>query len=75
MSTHFCKVGRSRPSQSKVFSLKDLEERYVRFIEEAYNIQQTDMSLSDLLCYEARKLKQQILNLKRTIAQDFDAAL
>jgi len=74
MNSHFCKVGKTRSNINTVFSLKDLEDRYVRFVEEAYNIEQTDMSLSDILFYEAKKLKQRILNLKRTNAEDLDAA-
>ena len=65
MSSHFCKVGRVRPRGNTVFSLKDLEQKYSSFIEEAYNIEQTDMSLSDILFHEARKLKHRILSLKQ----------
>jgi hypothetical protein len=73
MNSHFCKVGKTRPNSNTTFSLKDLEDRYVRFVEEAYNVQQTDMSLSDILLFEAKKLKQHILNLKRTNSKDLDA--
>lgn len=76
MDTHFCKVGKTRPYIYKTFNLKDLENRYSSFIEEAYNVEQTDMSLSDILFYEAHKLKQRILNLKRSSSKlkDFDVA-
>ncbi|MEH6536363.1 MAG: Lacal_2735 family protein [Psychroserpens sp.] len=73
MNPHFCKVGKSRPYLNKIFNLKDLEDRYSRFIEEAYNVEQTDISLSDILFHEANKLKQRILNLKRSKLKDFDA--
>ena len=75
MNSHFCKVGKTRANTNSLFSLKDLEDKYFRFVEEAYNIEQTDMSLSDILCYEAQKLKQRILNLKRTNDKDLDTAL
>ena len=75
MNHHFCKVGRIRTNNASSFSLKDLETKYNRFIEEAYNIEQTDMSLSDILFFEARKLKQRISSLKRASVNDFDAAI
>ncbi|WP_204345568.1 Lacal_2735 family protein [Psychroserpens algicola] len=74
MNSHFCKVGKTSPNNNKIFSLKDLEDKYIRFVEEAYNVEQTDMSLSDILRYEAKKLKQIILSLKRTNSKDLDAA-
>ncbi|MFT4612212.1 MAG: hypothetical protein ACI8QQ_002521 [Psychroserpens sp.] len=66
MDSHFCKVGKTITSNNTSFSLKYLEDKYLRFIEEAYNLEQIDMSLSDILFYEAKKLKLRILNLKHT---------
>jgi len=63
MNSHYCKVGRVKPSLSEVLSLKDLEKKYLDFIEEAYNLIQTDASLSDVLYYEAFKLKKNMLFL------------
>lgn len=63
MNSHFCKVGRVRPSLGQVLGLKELEKKYLSFIEEAYNIMQTDAGLSDILYYEASKLKKQILTI------------
>ena len=65
MNSHFCKVGRVRLSLSEVLGLKELEKKYLSFIEEAYNVRQTDAGLSDVLYHEASKLKKQILNLNR----------
>lgn len=65
MSPHFCKVGRVRPSLSDVLGLKELEKKYLSFIEEAYNLMQTDAGMSDVLYHEASKLKKQILNLNQ----------
>lgn len=62
MNSHFCKVGRVRPSIGEVLGLKELEQQYLSFIEEAYNLMQTDASLSDILYYEALKLKKHIVN-------------
>ena len=62
MDSHFCKVGRVRPSIGEVLGLKEMEEQYFSFIEEAYNVMQTDASLSDILYYEALKLKKHIVN-------------
>ena len=33
MSTHFCKVGKTKPNLSKLFHLKNLEDKTVKFIE------------------------------------------
>ncbi|WP_460218393.1 Lacal_2735 family protein [Psychroserpens sp. MEBiC05023] len=73
MDSHFCKVGATRLNHHKVFNIKDLENKYTQFIEEAYNVKQTDMGLSDILFFEARKLKQRILSLKRLHSKDLDA--
>ncbi|WP_040282455.1 Lacal_2735 family protein [Psychroserpens damuponensis] len=74
MNSHFCKVGKISPNPSKITNLKDLEHKYSNFIEEAYNVEQTDRSLSDTLFHEAKKLKQRILNLKKYNPTGFDAA-
>ena len=63
MNSHFCKVGNVKPSLSEALSLADLEKKYMAFIEEAYNLIQTDASLSDVLYYEAYKLKKNMLFL------------
>lgn len=65
MNSHFCKVGRVRPSIGDVLGLKEMEEKYLSFIEEAYNVMQTDASLSDILYHEALKLKKHIVNFNR----------
>ncbi|MEO6347206.1 MAG: hypothetical protein ABIO60_04770 [Aquaticitalea sp.] len=75
MNTHFCKVGRTKLIWSDVLNLKDLEQNYLRFIEEAYNLIQTDAGVSDFLYHEASKLKKIILNLKRSNSNDFDEAI
>lgn len=62
MSPHFCKIRSTRPNFS--LGLKDLERKYLNFIEEAYNLIQTDSALSDYLYHEASKLKKTIFNLK-----------
>jgi len=63
MNSHFCKVGRVKPSVTEAMSLTELEKKYLNFIEEAYNLIQTDASLSDILYYEAYKLKKNMLFL------------
>jgi hypothetical protein len=73
MDTHFCKVGKTKLGFSEAFNLKDLEQNYLHFIEEAYNLIQTDSSLSDFLYHEASKLKKIIFNVKNS--NDFDAAI
>lgn len=75
MNSHFCKVGKTKLGLSEALNLKELEQSYLHFIEEAYNIIQTDAGLSDFLYHEASKLKKTILNLKRSLSSDFDAAI
>ena len=75
MKAHFCKVGKTKLSFSEVLNLKELEQNYLRFIEEAYNVIQTDAGLSDFLYHEASKLKKTILNLKRHSSKDLDAVI
>lgn len=75
MDTHFCKVGRTKLGLSEVLNLRELEQNYLRFIEEAYNVIQTDAGLSDFLYHEATKLKKTILNLKRSLSKDLDATI
>jgi len=65
MEPHFCKVGKVRPGLIEVLGLKELEKKYLSFIEEAYNVMQTDAGLSDILYYEASRLKKHILNFQR----------
>jgi len=65
MNPHFCKVGKVRPGLRELLGLKDLERKYLNFIEEAYNVMQTDASLSDVLYYEASKLKKLMVNFNR----------
>ena len=74
MNKHFCKVGR-KISLSEILNLKEIEQNYLQFIEEAYNLIQTDAGVSDFLYHEASKLKQIILNLKGSNSNDFDAAI
>ena len=44
-------------------------------MEEAYNVMQTDASLSDFLFHEASKLKKSILNVKDSTSSGLDAAI
>ena len=70
MNNHFCKVGKIKFGLNEVFNLKDLETNYLRFSEEAYNLLQSDASMSDFLYHEAFKLKKLILNLRKANAID-----
>ncbi|WP_053992143.1 Lacal_2735 family protein [Mangrovimonas sp. TPBH4] len=74
MNKHFCKVGTIRPNLEKVSSLNDLEKKHSNFIEEAYNLTQTDSGLSDVLYHEASKLKRRITRLKGISSSALDAA-
>ena len=74
MNAHFCRVGKKTPNLRKMFSLKELERNYYEFMEQAYNVMQSDVSLSDTLFYEASKLKRRILNIKGSNSNDLDTA-
>jgi hypothetical protein len=75
MHAHFCKVGKIKLGLSDALNLKELEQNYLKFIEEAYNVIHTDAGLSDFLYHEASKLKKTMLNLKNSNSNDFDAAI
>jgi len=72
MNLHYCKVGKVKPISHKTIDLVQLEKRHSNIIEKAYNLRQTDASLSDILCYEAKKLKKHIVNLKKALTNDLD---
>lgn len=74
MNKHFCKVGK-KITLSEILNLKEVEKKYLQFMEEAYNLIQTDAGVSDFLYHEASKLKKAILNLKDANSNDFDAAI
>ncbi|MEY8848464.1 Lacal_2735 family protein [Psychroserpens sp. XS_ASV72] len=75
MNSHFCKVGRISAFQNQPIDLKHLESRYSHFIEEAYNLEHSDASKSDILYHEASKLKKRIFQLKLFTSRHLDAAL
>lgn len=74
MNSHNCKVGKIKFSLNEVLNLKEVEKNYLKFTEEAYNMLQSDASLSDFLYHEASKLRKIILNLKNSKTNDIDAA-
>ncbi|MCK0123476.1 hypothetical protein MWU76_03590 [Gelidibacter sp. F2691] len=74
MNTQFCKVGKIKFSLNEVLNLNDIENNYLKFTEEAYNLLQTDAGLSDFLYHEASKLRKIILNLKNSEGAKVDAA-
>lgn len=74
MNRHNCKVGKIKFSLTDVLNLKEVEKNYLKFTEEAYNMLQSDASLSDFLYHEASKLRKIILNLKHSKTNDVDAA-
>ncbi len=75
MNAHFCKVGKTNTSVKGFLNLKELEQKYLRFMEEAYNLIQTDAGVSDFLFHEASKLRKIIFNVKNSVSRDLDASL
>ncbi len=73
MNPHFCRVGNRKPNLTKILPLRDLEQSYLNFMEQAYNVMHSDVSLSDTLFYEASRLKRLISSLKIK-SNHFDAA-
>lgn len=74
MKAQYCKIGKTQSRFNSRLNIMKLEQRYTSFIEEAYNRKQLDASLSDFLYYEAAKLKQRILKLKKSFIKPFDVA-
>jgi len=74
MNIQYCKIGKIKPVLPDTMDLNQLEKRHSSFIEEAYNLRETDASLSDVLYYEAKKLKQQILNLKKVLINNLEVS-
>ncbi|MEM6516120.1 MAG: hypothetical protein AAF688_08040 [Bacteroidota bacterium] len=73
MGFQFSRVGQKTTNLEETFSLGELKKQYSNFVEEAYNIMQSDMGLSDILYYEAYRLKCQILNLEKASLKAPDA--
>ncbi len=65
MSAQFCKIGKVKVDLKALLGIQELEKKYKNFIEEAYNVSMTDASLSDMLYFEAKKIKQLILKSKQ----------
>lgn len=56
MNQRFCKIGTIRSQDNIVINTSNLEKKYTTFIENAYNLVQTDAGLSDFFYYEASKI-------------------
>ena len=74
MSLQYCKVGKTKPLSPKSIDLGLLKKKHSIVIEEAYNLRQTDSSLSDILYFEAKRLKQHIVNLKNKLTKNLDVS-
>jgi len=75
MSLQYCKVGKTKPLFPESIDLGLLKKKHSIVIEEAYNLRQTDSSLSDILYFEAKRLKQHIVNLKNKLTKNLDVSL
>ncbi|WP_299778691.1 Lacal_2735 family protein [uncultured Formosa sp.] len=64
MKNQFSKVGDVKPNIKKFLKIEELQNLYKSFIEEAYNVMQTDSSLSDYLYFEAFKLRKEMIRVK-----------
>lgn len=67
MTTQFCKVGNASMRLKNYDVLKDVQNTYKLYIEQAYNLKFSDSSLSDVFYFEAYRLKKQLQNLKRQL--------
>jgi hypothetical protein len=75
MSLQYCKVGKTKPLSAESIDLGLLKKKHSIVIEEAYNLRQTDSSLSDILYFEAKRLKRHIVNLKNKLTKNLDVSL
>ena len=75
MKNQFSKVGDVKPGLKKLLKIEELQNLYKSFIEEAYNVMQTDCSLSDYLYFEASKLKKQMILVESKSNDKFPSAL
>ncbi|MFB9054576.1 Lacal_2735 family protein [Formosa undariae] len=64
MKNQFSRVGKVKPNLKKLLKIEELQNLYKSFVEEAYNVMQTDSSLSDYLYFEANKLKKQMIRVE-----------
>ncbi|WP_159022897.1 Lacal_2735 family protein [Formosa sp. L2A11] len=64
MKNQFSKVGNVKPNIKKFLKIEELQNLYKSFIEEAYNVMQTDSSLSDYLYFEAFKLRKEMIRVE-----------
>lgn len=55
------------PTIPGIINLKRLENKYKQLIESAYNLRQSDDSLSDVFYYEAEKVLTQLRLLRSTL--------
>ncbi|NNL62119.1 MAG: hypothetical protein HKO72_12365, partial [Flavobacteriaceae bacterium] len=47
MNQRHCKIGTIRSKDNIIYNTSNLEKRYTTFIENAYNLMQSDAGLSD----------------------------
>ncbi len=55
-------------SPSSIALFKKMEQKYKRLIERAYNLRQSDDSLSDIFYFEADKLLEEMNYLKNNLS-------
>ena len=74
MNSHFNYIDQAREKINAMLNVKELEQQYKITIEQAYNLSQTEVELSDALYYEASIMLQRILKLKASFDYNFEAA-
>ena len=62
-----CKIGKISSRASIKLKLKQLEEQYHRFMEDAYSLMYLDSGISDVLFFEASRLKKRLLRIKSPV--------
>ncbi|WP_228850863.1 hypothetical protein [Aegicerativicinus sediminis] len=67
MYPQYCKIGKVTSRASLKLRLKQLEEQYHRFMEEAYSLMYIDSGISDILFFEALRLKKRLLRFKSPV--------
>ncbi len=64
MNQRYCKIGTIRSKDNIIYNTSNLEKRYTTFIENAYNLMQTDAGMSDFFYHEANKIFNRLKKIK-----------
>jgi len=67
MYPQYCKIGKVTSRAKVKLGFQQLEQQYKNFIEEAYSLMFSDSGISDILFFEAARVKKRLLRFKSPI--------